>query len=71
VRVSASGGGGLSVSAFRNPDRSLAVQVLNPGTTPQRVHLHGRAYLVDATHDLAPYDGRVVPGRALVTYVTR
>jgi glucuronoarabinoxylan endo-1,4-beta-xylanase len=71
VRVAASGGGGLSVSAFRNPDRSLAVQVLNTGTTPQRIHMRGRAYLVDARHDLAPYDGRVVPGRALVTYVTR
>jgi glucosylceramidase len=74
VRVAASSS--LPVSAFRNPDGSVVVQVLNPGRAPVGVTLHARAaYLVDATHDLAPvavHGGRaMVPARALETFIMR
>jgi glucuronoarabinoxylan endo-1,4-beta-xylanase len=74
VRVDASSS--LPVSAFRNPDGSVVVQVLNTGQAPVDVALRAsRAYLVDATHDLTPVavHGRraVVPARALETFVMR
>jgi glucosylceramidase len=85
VRVAASGGA-LGVSAFRNPDGSLAVQVLNTGTAAAPVDLSpgrggvARPYVVDATHDLAPAPPRrlrhgtlrtTVPARALVSFLVR
>jgi glucuronoarabinoxylan endo-1,4-beta-xylanase len=84
VRVATRGApDGLGVSAFRNRDGSIAVQVLNTGASAARFTLragrpgHARPYLVDATHDLAPgARSRLplrarVPARALVTYVVQ
>ena len=74
ARVEASSS--LPVSAFRNPDGSVVVQVLNTGQAPVDLALRAsRAYLVDATHDLTPvavHGGRArVPARALETFVMR
>jgi glucosylceramidase len=74
VRVEASST--LPVSAFHNPDGSVVVQVLNTGRAPVDVALPAsRAYLVDATHDLARVavhrNHAVVPARALETFVMR
>jgi GH35 family endo-1,4-beta-xylanase/O-glycosyl hydrolase len=65
----------LHVSAFRNRDGSVAVQVLNTGQEPARITgmRRARSYVVDAAHDLAPQPrgSTIVPARALVTYVAR
>lgn len=84
VRVDASSS--LPVSAFRNRDGSLAVQVLNTGAAATSIDLAvggahiARPYLVDGAHDLTPGtpqpvdNGQLhatIPARALETFVVR
>ena len=86
VRVGAStGNAALQVSAFRNRDGSLVVEVINTAATPQPVGLTGpeglggraggrsraTAYLTDATHSLAPEGAAAAtaPPRSLTTWV--
>ncbi|MEO3868531.1 glycoside hydrolase [Nonomuraea sp. B12E4] len=68
----------LKVSAFRNPDGSRVVEVLNTGTAPvtwRGVHGRATAYLTDEANSLTPsrVSGRTVTlqPRALTTIVMR
>jgi O-glycosyl hydrolase len=61
VRIGASGGSNLKSGAFRNRDGSVAVVVINSGTTAQTVGIVGtgvtgavvKAWVTDETHDMA------------------
>lgn len=75
---------GLKVSAYRNPDGSRVVQLLNLNQTPVSTDIDVPSpvttYLTDNDHDLEQVDtiatrargatGLVLPGRSLVTLVT-
>ncbi len=79
IRVGASStGSGLQVSAFRNRDGSLVVEVLNTGTSSVPIALRGidtagaSAYLTDESDSLSPEAagaGLQAPARSLTTLV--
>lgn len=79
VRVGASStDSGLQVSAFRNRNGSLVVEVLNTGTSAEPIVVHGidisdaSAYLTDEGDSLTPEQGGAglqAPARSLTTLV--
>ena len=77
VRVDASvSSGALQVSAFRNRDGSLVLEILNTGTSDQPVALTGvslaraSAYVTNETGSLTPVSGPLTaPARSLLTVV--
>jgi hypothetical protein len=82
VRVATSGGpSGAKVSAFKNADGKIAVQVIQGGTAAGTVAIkvNAQAWITDNTHDCEEQtvtlvaDGSgvsaQVPGRSMVTFV--
>jgi len=77
VRISASSpDSDLAVSAFRNRDGSVAIEILNTGTAETPVQLRGlpargaTAYVTNQADSLAPVTGPLVaPARSLLTVV--
>jgi len=77
VRVGATAAtAALQVSAFRNRDGSQVAEILNNGSRPERVSLHGMAaghlsaYVTGDAQALSPESGPLtVPARSLLTVV--
>lgn len=74
VRISASGRTStLKTSAFKNPDGSIAVQVLNTGASAVTVSISGvsgtaSAYITSENHELDTMTGSSVPAHSMVTF---
>lgn len=75
VRIGASGStSSLKVSAFKNTDGSVAVQVLNTGASAATVSVSGvkgtaSAYITSESHTLDAMTGTSVPGHSMVTFL--
>ena len=84
IRIASSSSGNLKSSAFKNLDGSIAIQVINSGTSAASVSIKGvngmkvSSWLTDNTHDMDQVtatiaaDGTVsgsVAARALVSFV--
>jgi O-glycosyl hydrolase len=77
VRIGANGSSAtLKVSAFKNTDGSVAVQVLNTGASAATISISGvkgtaSAYITSESHELDPMTGTSVPAHSMVTFLYR
>jgi O-glycosyl hydrolase len=77
VRIGANGSGAtLKVSAFKNTDGSVAVQILNTGASAATISISGvkgtaSAYITSESHELDPMTGTSVPAHSMVTFLYR
>ncbi|KAF3005686.1 hypothetical protein E8E13_005082 [Curvularia kusanoi] len=75
VRIGASGANtALKVSAFKNTDGSVAVQVLNTGASAATVSISGvkgtaSAYITSESYELDSLSGSSVPAHSMVTFL--
>jgi len=75
VRISAGGRTTtLKTSAFKNTDGSVAVQVLNTGTSAVTVSITGvsgtaSAFITNESHELDSMTGNSVPAHSMVTFL--